>query len=216
MTPEPEEGDAVVESTAINNSREDAAAAISAAQEKLHNKWNLWFDNPKAAAPNSDWKENLQLCGTFDTPAKFWQIFNNVKPSSQLSTQCNYHIFKEGIQPMWEDPQNEQGGKWVFTIPKGKNSNGTVISRVDEFWLFTCLAVIGETIDFTGDMVCGAVVSIRKSQDRIALWIKTNEPEIVSKIGARWKIALNVPNKLKYQVHRDGMYVYARSCLYFT
>jgi len=171
-----------------------------AAHDLLHNKWALWFDNPKAAAPSSDWKENLQLCGTFDTPAKFWHIFNNVKPPSHISLQCNYHIFKQGIQPMWEDPQNEHGGKWIFTIPKSGNNR----SRIDEFWLFTCLALIGETIDFSGDMVCGAVVSIRKSQDRIALWIRTNEPDIVSKIGARWKKALNVNNKLKYQVHSDG------------
>ncbi len=34
------------------------------------------------------------------------------------------------------------------------------------------------------------------------LWIKTDEPSIVSQIGARWKKAMDVPNRLKYQVHR--------------
>lgn len=183
---------------------EGEAVSVSAAEQPLYNKWVLWYDNPKAAASStSSWRENLQFCGRFDTPAKFWQIFNNVKPPSQIGDKCNYHIFKEGIEPMWEDPSNENGGKWVFTITK----TATTKSRVDEFWLFTCLAVIGETIDFTGDMVCGAVVSIRKNQDRIALWIKTNEPDIVSKIGARWKKAMDVPNRLKYQVHRDGTFV---------
>jgi translation initiation factor 4E len=173
------------------------------AEQPLHNKWVLWYDNPKAALPNTDWRENLQFCGRFDTPAKFWQIFNNVKPPSQIGDKCNYHIFKEGIEPMWEDPKNENGGKWVLTITKTSNNK----SRVDEFWLFTCLAVIGETIDFAGDMVCGAVVSIRRNQDRIALWIKTDEPNIVSQIGARWKKAMDVPNRLKYQVHRDGKFI---------
>jgi len=51
---------------------------------------------------------------------------------------------------------NENGGKWVLTITKKVNNK----SHVDEFWLFTFLAVIGETIDFAGDMVCGAVLSI--------------------------------------------------------
>lgn len=196
-----------VESKAIGSSAaltgEGEAVFKSVAEQPLHNKWVLWYDNPKAALPNTDWKENLQFCGRFETPAKFWQIFNNVKPPSQIGDKCNYHIFKEGIEPMWEDPKNENGGKWVLTITKTADSK----SRVDEFWLFTCLAVIGETIDFGGDMVCGAVVSIRRNQDRIALWLKTDEPDIVSKIGARWKKAMDVPNRLKYQVHRDGKFV---------
>jgi len=179
---------------------EEEAVAREAANRPLHNKWVLWYDNPKAAVPNSDWIDNLKMCGEFDTPAKFWQVFNNVKPSSQLSLQCNYHIFKEGIEPMWEDPQNKDGGKWVFTIQKKDPRT----NRVDEWWLLTCLALIGEATDSNGDMVCGAVVSIRKHQDRIALWLKTDDPDVVSKIGARWKKALDVPNKIKYQVHRDG------------
>jgi translation initiation factor 4E len=26
----------------------------------------------------------------------------------------NLRLFKGGIKPMWEDPSNEKGGKWVF------------------------------------------------------------------------------------------------------
>jgi hypothetical protein len=73
-----------------------------------------------------------------------------------IGDKCNYHILKEGIEHIWEDPMNENGGKWVLTITKKVNNK----SHVDEFWLFTFLAVIGETIDFAGDMVCGAVLSI--------------------------------------------------------
>lgn len=24
------------------------------------------------------------------------------------------HLFKKGIKPMWEDPANKKGGKWVY------------------------------------------------------------------------------------------------------
>jgi hypothetical protein len=39
------------------------------------------------------------------------------------------------------------------------------------------------------------------------LWIKTDEPNIVSQIGSRWKKAMDVPNRLKYHVHRDGKFI---------
>ena len=72
---------------------------------------------------------------------------------------------------MWEDPQNKDGGKFVLTMPKSYRTEG----RTDECWLYTVLAVIGETMDSTGDEVCGCVVSIRKSQDRIALWLRSSD-----------------------------------------
>ncbi|KAL7464001.1 hypothetical protein ACHAXS_004431 [Conticribra weissflogii] len=168
----------------------------------FHHKWTLWYDNPRSAPPGSTWHDNLKKLGTFQTPSEFWSIFNNIHPSSQLSLNSNYHLFKEGIEPMWEDPANMNGGKFVLTIPKKDAKTG----RGDEWWLFTVLAVIGETMDESGEEVCGCVVSIRKSQDRIALWLKSCDKKVCSEVGARWKKCLEVSSKtgLKYQAHKDA------------
>ena len=32
-------------------------------------------------------------------------------------------FFKKGIQPRWEDPKNENGGRLVFQVPKSEKSN---------------------------------------------------------------------------------------------
>jgi translation initiation factor 4E len=190
----------MTDSTTGSSSNNDAALKEEA-NKPLHNKWVMWFDNPKTAKLGDSWMDNLQNTkGTFETPAQFWAMYNNLKPASKLSMGSNYHLFKDGIEPMWEDPQNQNGGKWVFTIFK----KDPKIRRIDEWWLFTCLSLIGETLDLHGDQVCGAVVSIRKQQDRIALWLKTDDGELASQIGARWKLAMSIPNSLKYQVHRDG------------
>jgi translation initiation factor 4E len=167
----------------------------------LHQKWVVWFDNPRLAPEASDWKDNLKKCGDFDTVSCFWSLFNNLKPASKLPLNSNYHVFRDGVEPMWEDPANKKGGKFVLTIPKKDSRAG----RCDEWWLYTVLALIGETIDLNGDQVCGAVVSIRKSQDRIALWLKSADQQVCSEIGARWKKALDM-NKtvMKYQLHDDG------------
>lgn len=171
----------------------------------LHGTWTLFYDNPRLAPEGTDWKDNLKVCGHFDNAEDFWRIFNNVKPSSAMALNSNYHLFRQGIQPMWEDPANVNGGKFVLTIPKKDSKNG----RCDEWWLYTVLAMIGETMDLHGDQVAGAVVSIRKSQDRIALWLKSSDPNICIPIGERWKKALEF-NKtpLKYQFHKDGMVDY--------
>uniref|UniRef100_A0A7S0CFY3 Eukaryotic translation initiation factor 4E n=1 Tax=Proboscia inermis TaxID=420281 RepID=A0A7S0CFY3_9STRA len=168
----------------------------------FHNKWVLWYDNPRLAPSENDWKDNLKNCGAINCPEEFWTVINNIKPASQLALNSNYHLFKEGIEPMWEDPQNKEGGKFVLTIPKKESKAG----RCDDWWLYTMLAVVGETIDNSGDVVCGAVVSIRKSQDRIALWLKSNDRAVATSIGQRWKKALEVTNKtsLKYQAHKDA------------
>lgn len=51
----------------------------------------------------------------------------------------------------------------------------------------------------------GAVVSLRKSQDRVALWLKGSDPENCMTIGMRWKKALNIEKTtLRYQMHKDA------------
>ena len=171
----------------------------------LHRKWVLWFDNPRTAKEGTPWRDNLKECGSFSTAEQFWEVFNNVKPPTQLNQNANYHIFMENVIPMWEDPANKDGGKFVLTLPKRDTKAG----KLDEWWLFTVLALIGETIDAKGNEVCGAVVSIRKSQDKIALWLKGCDRKICEEIGLRWNTALAVSNKttLKYQSHKDGKFV---------
>ena len=57
------------------------------------------------------WLQNLKPCSTFNTVEDFWSLFNNVLPASKLTTGCNYHLFKKGVMPMWEDEKNKGGGK---------------------------------------------------------------------------------------------------------
>lgn len=100
---------------------------------------------------------------------------------------------------MWEDPVNKEGGKFVLTMPKKDSKSG----RCDEWWLYTVLAIIGETLDQDGNEICGAVVSIRAKQDRIALWLRSNDKTRCSYIGARWKKCLEMRSTiLKFQEHK--------------
>ena len=166
----------------------------------LHSNWTLWFDNPKLF-PGADWKENLTICGSFDSIESFWRIYNNIKPATQIGQGSNYSVFRYGVEPSWEDPANCEGGKFVLTIPK----KGRETNKCDEWWLYTVLAVIGETLDLSGSEVNGAVVSVRKNQDRIALWLKGVDRQTIVPIAERWKKALNLDKQtVHWQIHKDA------------
>ncbi len=82
-------------------------------------------------------------------------------------------MFKDGITPFWEDPQNKAGGKWMLRLRKG------IAAR---YWEDILFAIIGEQFD-VGSEICGAVLSVRINEDIISIWNKTAEnTEAVNKI----------------------------------
>ncbi len=43
-----------------------------------------------------------------------------LKRGDALTTKyCDYHLFRAGVEPMWEDPANKFGGKLVIRLRKG-------------------------------------------------------------------------------------------------
>ena len=66
-------------------------------------------------------------------------LYNNIKPPSWVTAGADFHLFKKGIEPKWEDPKCEHGGKWTVLIPRGPNGKQTM----DTYWLN---AVGGDTM----------------------------------------------------------------------
>ncbi len=58
-------------------------------------------------------------------------LYNNIKPPSWLGPNTDFHLFKEGVEPKWEDPTCEHGGKWTVLIPRSPNNKQTL----DTYWL---------------------------------------------------------------------------------
>ena len=121
---------------------------------------------------------------TFDSVEEFWGVYvsalsntqhiahgmlqNNISPTSELAVKSDYHLFKKGIRPEWEDPQNKHGGKWSYMFKEKR------VVPIDDLWLFVMLAAIGETLEAEGDgEVMGVVVNVRKGFYRIGIWTKT-------------------------------------------
>jgi len=188
---------------------EEGVAALDIAEPSnfsvkhpLQNSWAIWYDNPGKRSNQASWGDHLKRITVVSFVEDFWRVFNNLKPASALAQGSNYHIFKEFIEPKWEDSANSKGGKWTLSIPP--KSRG---SSLDQLWLWTVLACIGETFASPDD-VCGIVVSVRKAGDRVQIWTRdaTNE-QACRDIGRSLKAALELPEStiIGYQSHADSM-----------
>ncbi|XP_051649882.1 LOW QUALITY PROTEIN: eukaryotic translation initiation factor 4E type 1B [Manacus candei] len=110
----------------------------------LQNRWALWFfKNDKSKM----WQANLRLVTKFSTVEDFWALYSHIQPASKLSSGCDYSLFKDGIEPMWEDSQNKRGGRWLVTLSKQQRH-----TELDHFWLDTVSAAL---LGLAGGSGCG-------------------------------------------------------------
>jgi len=102
----------------------------------LHHKWILWFDGALQSGRRSganDWAKNMKRVSEFDTIEDFWGTINNIPPPSKLPVGCNYHLFREGIMPMWEDAHNAKGGKWTYNEKRNGGRSTKTVKRMSCF-----------------------------------------------------------------------------------
>ncbi|XP_052012442.1 eukaryotic translation initiation factor 4E type 1B isoform X1 [Apodemus sylvaticus] len=164
----------------------------------LQYRWVLWFFKNDR---NRAWQDNLQMVTKFNTVEEFWAMYSHVKLASKLSSGCDYALFKEGIQPMWEDNRNKRGGRWLLSIAKQQRH-----LELDRLWLETLLCLLGECFEVYSGEVCGAVVNIRTKGDKIAVWTSEAEDKAgVMHIGQIYKERLGLSPKtiIGYQAHAD-------------
>src|SRR5688500_11694896 len=85
----------------------------------------------------------------------FNSFYNNVAKASFLSSGSNYHLFKRGIKPMWEDPVNELGGKWVIQFPRNKTGED-----INTLWLYAVSNLIVIMNFSNSEIIYGLVIHI--------------------------------------------------------
>lgn len=175
--------------------------SLTSVKHPLNSAWTLWyFKNDRT----KDWSENLREVITFDTVEDFWAIYTHVELASRLSVFSDYSLFKRGVKPMWEDPANAKGGKWVINLEKRQR-----IQLLDEIWLEILMFLIGENYnnDDSASLVNGAVVNIRNRGDKISLWIGSHEMAApVMAIGQQLKDRLGLGREiiLSFEAHEDS------------
>ncbi|GBG64239.1 hypothetical protein CBR_g41160 [Chara braunii] len=180
------------------------SSPIPAKKHPLYNHWTLWYDAGSSGGGRGGpggrqaaWGSTLRQVYSFGFVEDFWCMYNNIKPPSDLRKGTDLHMFKRNVEPKWEDPVCEKGGKWTVASPAKQ--------VLDAFWLNTLLALIGEQFD-EGNDICGVVVNIR-DKDRISLWTSTATNEVRQmSIGKQWKVVLDLNEKsmMGFTAHEDA------------
>jgi len=216
----------------INNgdSKIDSAEEVTVFHDKdnfnvkhpLMNKWTLWFTKPPSGK-GDNWNDLLKEIITFNSVEEFWGVYNNITPTSELALKSDYHLFKEGVRPEWEDQQNKHGGKWSYSFREKRSV------AIDDLWLHVMLAAIGETLEAEEDgEVMGVVVNVRKGFFRVGVWTRTigksipgggdgdvaggkgrpadKGKDILMNIGKRFKEVLELPAQevVEFSGHTDS------------
>lgn len=150
--------------------KEDKSKPIDPKKLRLQNTWTLSYDSRTGSKPiygnKEKYESNLQTVCVFDNVADFCGVCNNVPKPSQMEINSNYHLFKNGIKPMWEDPANSKGGSWTMLF--GRQSNPEFINKC---WTSLQCAAVGEMLD-PDDDICGVVLNRRGRGDRMSVWVR--------------------------------------------
>ncbi|KAJ3187464.1 Eukaryotic translation initiation factor 4E type 2 [Gaertneriomyces sp. JEL0708] len=182
-----------------NNSTSNASTTeipSSLSQYPLKHPWVFWFMHREPGSKLQDYTSALTKIATLYTLHDFWGCYSRMRRPFDLTSISDYHLFKLGVKPVWED--NLTGGKWIVRLKKGLASR---------YWESLVMAMVGDQFD-VGNEICGAVVSIRHSEDILSLWNKSADDGRVNlRIRDTLKRVLNLPPNciMEYKAHKSSV-----------
>lgn len=169
------------------------------AAHSLRDTWIFWFRPPITKANGYiEYDKTLHPMMAVKTVEEFWVAYAHLKRPSTLPTVSDYHLFKKGIRPIWEDDENKLGGKWVLRLKKG------IADRYYEDLLMACVGdQFGED---AGDEVCGVVLSMRNGEDVLSIWTRSTGSKVL-KIRETMRRVLNCPSetRIEFKSHDASM-----------
>lgn len=134
----------------------------------LKDKWVFWVRPPisKANGYAVDYENTIKkMSRPIDNVDDFWTFYSFLKRPSTLPHVTDYHFFKNGIRPIWEDDDNKNGGKWIVRLRK---------DVVNRYWEDLLLALIGDQFTDSGEEICGVVLSLRNGEDILSVWTRND------------------------------------------
>ncbi|KAL5513221.1 hypothetical protein ACEPAH_3619 [Sanghuangporus vaninii] len=106
----------------------------------LRNTWVFWFRQQRIPGNKViNYEEGIKRISSFASIESFWMLWTHLNPPSNVQPTTDYLLFHSGVRrPVWEDPLNSQGGKWIIRLKKGVS---------DRLWEALVMAVIGDQFD---------------------------------------------------------------------
>jgi translation initiation factor 4E len=146
------------------------------------------------------YESSIKEIATVSTVEEFWTVYDWLNRPNDLPNTTDFHFFRRGIKPTWEDPENVKGGKWLIRLKKGLASR---------YWEEILLAMVGQQFHgVPAEEINGAVVSIRYGEDIISVWNRTAfDRELTDKIRDGIKKILRLPSHvhMEYKPHQASL-----------
>lgn len=140
----------------------------------LSDKWVLWAHLPH----DTDWSLNSYYkIHSFDNLKDSILINNSF--SDDFIRNCMLFLMKDKINPIWEDPNNKNGGCFSFKVNN---------KDVPSIWKILVYTIVGDAIsndDKFLDNICGITISPKKTFCIIKIWTRTcnyQNPTILNNI----------------------------------
>ncbi|KAF8740734.1 hypothetical protein AX14_007374 [Amanita brunnescens Koide BX004] len=190
----------------------------------LRNTWIFWFRQQRSPGNKSlNYEEGIRRISSFSSVESFWSLWTHLSPPSGLQPTTDYLVFHAGVQrPVWEDPLNLSGGKWIIRLKKGTG---------DRIWEDLVLAIIGDQFYECHNSVetnngnegqrdserspasewpeiCGCTISVRQHEDIVSLWNRVDgDVKVREKIRdmLRKVLNLNPATVMEYKSNNDSM-----------
>ncbi|KAL8724500.1 MAG: hypothetical protein Q9181_006799, partial [Wetmoreana brouardii] len=161
------EKDPIQDSRGLDGKTKSSASSLNnnsivpGGEHPIKHTWVVWYRPPTSKF--QDYEKSTVPLAHFSTIESFWTVYTHLKRPSSLPSVSDYHLFKKGIRPVWEDEENKRGGKWIVRLKKGVS---------DRYWEDLLLAIIGDQFAEAGEEVCGAVLSVRSGEDVLSVWTR--------------------------------------------
>ncbi|KAI9650966.1 hypothetical protein NHQ30_001003 [Ciborinia camelliae] len=151
--------------------------------------WVFWYRPPISKSNGFvEYEKTLHPMAAFNSAEELFDVFDHMRHPSNLPLVSDYHMFKKGIRPVWEDDENKKGGKWIVRLKKGV---------ADRYWEDLVFAMAGDEFD-PSEEVCGVVLSVRNGEDILSIWTRSGGGRVL-KIRETLKRVLSFPPETKVE-----------------
>jgi hypothetical protein len=144
-------------------------------EHKLNDKWKLFYHLPD----EKSWKLNSYkiILKNIDSVEK--TVLLNNKITDKIIKYSMLFLFRSNINPLWEDPLNENGGCFSFKVYNNKVVN---------IWKLLVYSLVGETLCVKrehNNLINGISISPKRKFCIIKIWLKNclyQDPNILISI----------------------------------
>lgn len=167
----------------------------------LQTTWNVTFVHKNLTKNDKKdegiWSTAIRKIASFNQLGQAKFIQNNIPTPRNWPVNSNLQIFREGIKPAWEDPNNSGIGRLCIkiecdiddngniSIPEFQNNPTSIIgtkeeihealaTTIDNLFKHIFYYVICESFDGYSDIVNGFIYSPRRMNPRIFIWLRND------------------------------------------